>query len=94
MSIKEQLNRLETGYTPKSRHDSPIKEALNKLEKAGRKREDLKTKEPRKAITSKLNIGKDQGSTSGTGLIEYEKTEVTSSDGIFVFEVMVDKPLL
>lgn len=94
MSIKDQLKKIETGYKPKSRHGSPVKDALNKLEKAGRKRESLKAKEPRKAIAAKVNVGKDQGSSINTGVIEYEKTTVTSSDGIFVFEVMVDKALL
>ena len=96
MAIKEQLKRLETSYKPKTRNKAPLKEALNKLEKAGRKREGLKPKDAKKSIPSILNVGKDQGGTSSTssGEIEYKKTTVTSSDGIFVFEVMVDKALI
>jgi len=94
MSIKEKLKRLETSYKPKTSNKAPLQEALNKLEKVGRKRESLKAKEPRKPITSILNTGKDQGGSANTGVIEYEETTVTSSDGIFVFEVMVDKALL
>lgn len=74
-----------------------VRRSLSKLDLAGRKQSALETPPTRSPLLGALGVGRDSAST-GSNLnangIDYEATTVTSTDGIFVFEIMVDSTLL
>lgn len=77
------------------RRQVDVRESLSKLDLAGRKQSALETPPTRSPLPGALGVGRDSVSTSGNvNGIDYEATTVTSTDGIFVFEIMVDSTLL
>lgn len=74
------------------RRQTNVRRDLEKLDLSGRRNNQLEDFPLRKAIPGSLNAGRN---TPGGGSdIEYVEAEVQSTDGIFVFEILVDSTLL
>lgn len=72
-----------------------VRRSLSKLDLAGRKQSALDAPPTRSPLLGALGVGRDSASTGvGANGIDYEPASVTSTDGIFVFEIMVDSTLL
>lgn len=77
------------------RKQADVRRSLSKLDLAGRKQSALETPPTRSPLLGTLGVGRDSVSTGvNANGIDYEATTVTSTDGIFVFEIMVDSTLL
>jgi hypothetical protein len=74
-----------------------VRRDIDRLSLAGRKQNALTEPPTRRPLNGSLGVGRDSASTSdnqSASGIDYEAKTVTSTDGIFVFEIMVDSSLL
>lgn len=80
-----------------SRKQTDVRRDIGRLDLAGRKQTTLEDAPTRSPLTGAVGVGRDSASSSGgtnANGIDYEAVTVTSTDGIFVFEIMVDSALL
>lgn len=77
---------------PAARRQTNVRRDLQKLNLADRRTTELEEFPVRRPVEGALNVGRN--TPGGGASIDYEEAEVRSTDGIFVFEILVDSTLL
>lgn len=76
----------------RSRRQIDVQRQIDKLSLLGRKTNEVGQPINRQPIIGSLNTGRNTPSNGGA--IDYVEAEVRSTDGIFVFEILVDATLV
>ncbi|WP_430010334.1 hypothetical protein [Methylophaga lonarensis] len=80
-----------------SRKQVDVQAEIDRLNLAGQRSTEPRQSVDRSAVLGNVNTGRTTPGTGGGSSgadIEYVPTQVTSTDGIFVFEILVDSNLL